>query len=149
MIGISEDLGLAMSPFKRLMASILSGILVVGLYGIWLKHIAVPGLDLLLSFVPIGIAFTLFATSGVVNAFNLVDGINGLSSYITISISIALSIIAFEVDFFSLSVFMSLIVSIVLGFDNKFSFGKDIFRRRRCLHIGSYFSLVIHNASKF
>ena len=69
-----------------------------------------------MGYFPVGIAFTLFATSGVVNAFNLIDGLNGLSSYVTISTGIALSIIAFEVNFISLTVFMVLIVSIVLGF---------------------------------
>ena len=115
-IGVSEDLGVAMSPVRRLVASLISGALVVLLYGIWLRQLSVPGVDFLMGYFPVGIAFTLFATSGVVNAFNLIDGLNGLSSYVTISTGIALSIIAFEVNFISLTVFMVLIVSIVLGF---------------------------------
>ena len=74
------------------------------------------GLDLIISFAPVGIAFTVFATSGVVNAFNLIDGINGLSSYITISTAIALSLVAFKAEFTQISLFLILLSSAVSGF---------------------------------
>ena len=50
------------------------------------------------------------------NAFNLIDGLNGLSSYVTISIAIALSIIAFQVNNAQITIFLTLLVSAVLGF---------------------------------
>ena len=40
-----------------------------------------PLVDNLLSVGLIGMIFTLIATSGVVNAFNLIDGLNGLTSF--------------------------------------------------------------------
>ena len=55
-----------------------------------------------MSYAPFGIAMTLFATTGVVNAFNLIDGINGLSSYIAISTALFLSILAVQVNTISL-----------------------------------------------
>ena len=66
----------------------------------------VPGLDSLLSFAPVAILFTIFATVGVVNAFNLVDGLNGLSSYTAISSALSLSIIAFQVSDAQFAIFL-------------------------------------------
>ena len=70
----------------------------------------------MLAAVPIGIAFTLFATVGVVNAFNLIDGINGLSGYVTISTAFALSFIAFKVNNIQIAIFLIAISATVAGF---------------------------------
>jgi UDP-N-acetylmuramyl pentapeptide phosphotransferase/UDP-N-acetylglucosamine-1-phosphate transferase len=67
-------------------------------------------------FAPFGILFTIFATVGVVNAFNLIDGLNGLSSYITVSVAFSLSIIAFQAGNTQISIFLVLLVAAVLGF---------------------------------
>ena len=67
-------------------------------------------------FAPVGIFFTIFATVGVVNAFNLIDGLNGLSSYVTLSVAVSLSIIAFESGDTQVSTFLVLVVAAVLGF---------------------------------
>ena len=69
--------------------------------------------------------FTIFATVGVVNAFNLIDGLNGLSSYVTISIACSLSIISFRVSEVQFAVFLVLLIAAVLGFlILNFPFGK-------------------------
>ncbi len=115
-VGIFEDLGFYMHPARRLGASVVSGCFVIIFYSIWLSKLAIPGIDQLLSFAPIGVIFTLFATAGVVNAFNLIDGLNGLSSYIAISTALALSIAAFEVNNVSLAIFLIMMSVSVLGF---------------------------------
>ena len=62
---------------------------------------------------------------GVVNAFNLIDGLNGLSSYVSISIAASMAIIAYQVENPQLSIFLSLLVAAVLGFlALNFPFGK-------------------------
>ena len=53
---------------------------------------------------------------GVVNAFNLIDGLNGLSSYVTVSVAVSLSIIAFQSGNTLVSTSLVLVVSAVLGF---------------------------------
>jgi UDP-N-acetylmuramyl pentapeptide phosphotransferase/UDP-N-acetylglucosamine-1-phosphate transferase len=53
---------------------------------------------------------------GVVNAFNLVDGLNGLSSYVTVSVAVSLSVIAFQAGNTQISIFLVLVVAAVLGF---------------------------------
>ena len=79
-------MGYATSPKTRLIASTIASLIALVMFGVWLKNIGVPGIDTLLNIAPIGIVFTVFATVGVVNAFNLIDGLNGLSSYMSISL---------------------------------------------------------------
>lgn len=124
-VGLAEDLGYAMSPKIRLAASAISSFVVILGFRVWLSKLGIPGVDILLMFTPFAILFTVFATVGVVNAFNLVDGLNGLSSYITISIAASLSIIAFQVGDFQAAIFLILIMPAVLGFVTlNFPFGK-------------------------
>ena len=115
-IGLAEDLGFPMSSRKRLFSSVFSGILVIYIFGVWVDYIGVPGFDYFLSFVPIALAFTLFATACVLNAFNLIDGLNGLSSYVAISTAISLSWLAFAVDHLQILFFVIIISFAVLGF---------------------------------
>ena len=114
--GLAEDLGYNMSPRTRLNASIASSFVVILLFRVWLDRLGIPGIDMLLMFAPFGILFTIFATVGVVNAFNLIDGLNGLSSYVTVSVAVSLSIIAFRAGNTQVSIFLVLVVAAVLGF---------------------------------
>ena len=115
-IGLAEDLGYSMSPRIRLFSAALSSFLAISILHVWISNVGIPGVDDLLFIVPIGILFTAFATVGVVNAFNLIDGLNGLSSYVATSTAIAISIIGFKVGDIQMVVFSTLIVSSVLGF---------------------------------
>ena len=105
-----------MSPKARLVASAVSSFIAILLFKVWLDRLGIPGVDTLLTFMPFGILFTIFATVGVVNAFNLIDGLNGLSSYVTVSVAVALSIIAFQAGNAQVSTFLVLVVASVLGF---------------------------------
>ena len=115
-VGLAEDLGYDMSPKARLIASAVSSLVAILLFKVWLKSLGIPGVDTLLMFAPFGILFTIFATVGVVNAFNLIDGLNGLSSYVTVSVAVSLSIIAFQAGNTQVSIFLVLFVAAVLGF---------------------------------
>lgn len=115
-VGLAEDLGYDMSPKSRLVASAASSLVAILLFKIWLESLGIPGVDTLLTFAPIGILFTIFAAMGVVNAFNLIDGLNGLSSYVTVSVAFSLSLIAFNAGNTQISIFLVLVVAAVLGF---------------------------------
>ena len=115
-VGLAEDLGYLMSPFKRFLASITSGVLVVWYFGVWVHGIGISIIDDLLAFGLVGLAFTLFATSGVVNAFNLIDGLNGLASFTGISVAIALSYVAFQVNQVEMLRFLFVFSACILGF---------------------------------
>ena len=116
LIGLAEDLGYSMSPKLRLIASAISSLVALLVFGVWLSSLGIPGIDALLMFAPFSIIFTIFATVGVVNAFNLIDGLNGLSSYVTISVAFSLSVIAFSADNAQIAIFLVLIIASVLGF---------------------------------
>ena len=115
-VGLAEDLGYNKTPTARLIASAASSFFAILLFKVWLESLGIPGVDTLLMFAPFGILFTIFATVGVVNAFNLIDGLNGLSSYVTVSVAVSLSIIAFQSGNTQISIFLVLLVAAVLGF---------------------------------
>ena len=125
LIGIVEDLGYPMLPKWRLLASTLSGLLVILIFQVWIESLGIIFLDYFLMIAPAGILFTIFATVGVVNAFNLIDGLNGLSSYVTISTALALSVISLQVGYFQTAIFLFLLSAAVAGFAIlNFPFGK-------------------------
>ena len=115
-VGLAEDLGYNMSSKARLIASAASSLIAILLFKVWLDSLGIPVVDTLLIFTPFGILFTIFATVGVVNAFNLIDGLNGLSSYVTVSVAFSLSIIAFQAGNPQASIFLVLLIAAVMGF---------------------------------
>ena len=121
-VGLAEDLGYEMSPKFRLVASAVSSLVAIILFKVWLSKLSIPGVDHLLMFAPVGILFTIFATVGVANAFNLIDGLNGLSSYVGLSVAFSLSIISFKAGNTQISIFLVLLIAALLGFN--FPMGK-------------------------
>ena len=114
-VGLAEDLGYRMSPKARLFAPQFPVL--------WRFYYLKSGcqtwragVDTLLMFAPFGILFTIFATVGVVNAFNLIDGLNSLSSYVTVSVRISVSFIAFNAGNMQISIFLVLVIASVMGF---------------------------------
>lgn len=80
LFGLAEDLSHRVRWQERLLATICSGVLAWWLTGIAITRLDVPGLDLLLAFAPVAVLFTALALGGVTNAFNMIDGLHGLSS---------------------------------------------------------------------
>ena len=124
-VGLTEDLGYDMSVRVRLVASAISSLIAMVLFKVWLSKLGIPGLDTLMLFAPFAILFTIFAAVGVVNSFNLIDGLNGLSGYVSISVATSLSIIAFQVGNLQFTIFYALLSASILGFlILNFPFGK-------------------------
>ena len=115
-VGLAEDLGYLMSPRKRLLAAIFSGALVIWFFDVWVKSIGIPIIDMFLSLWLIGVIFTLIAASGVVNAFNLIDGLNGLAGFTGVLVAISLSYIAFETNQSEVLRFLFVFSACILGF---------------------------------
>ena len=95
--GLAEDVFHSVTPRLRLLAAAAGGLLAASMTGLWIREIGVPWLDPLLAFAPVGILFTAFATTGIAHAFNLVDGLNGLSSGIAMLVSVSLGAMALAV----------------------------------------------------
>lgn len=97
-VGLAEDLGLFASPRRRLLAAGASAAIFVMLTGQWLQATDIPGFDQALQWAPIGIAFSILLSVGVSHAFNLIDGLNGLSGSTALASALALAYIAQGAD---------------------------------------------------
>ncbi len=114
--GLIEDLTKCVSVRKRLMATALSAVVGGILLGGWLSRLDILGVDFLMTFRIIAVLVTCFTVAGVANAFNLIDGYNGLASMVAVIILSGLSYVAHQVG--DQDIFIAALASIggVLGF---------------------------------
>jgi UDP-GlcNAc:undecaprenyl-phosphate GlcNAc-1-phosphate transferase len=125
MAGLFEDVGLGASPRARLLMAGVSSAIMILFTGATIQSGGIAWLDWILSFGPLAVVFTVFATAGVAHAFNIVDGLNGLSKAITMSVTIAYGAIAFSIGDNQLAELSVSVVIVVLGvFFVNFPFGK-------------------------
>ena len=93
-LGLLDDLYFYIRPLFRLMGASISSICAIFLLDIWLTRVDILFFDQIFFLSPVAILFTIFATTGVAHAFNLIDGLNGLSLGISLSTSFFLIVIA-------------------------------------------------------
>lgn len=114
--GLAEDLTKSVSPRRRLLFTALSAGLGIWLLDAIILRTALPGLEVLVGFLPFAMLLTVFMVTGVANAVNIIDGFNGLASMCVMMMLAALAYVAFQVgDEF---VFRASLITIgaVLGF---------------------------------
>lgn len=116
MAGLLEDLGFGVSPTKRLIATAISGLLMILFMGVWLPRLGLPGVDNLMWHWALGVPVTLLITSGVANGFNMIDGVNGLSSFTAMGAALGLSFISFQSGYADMVPLTLFLTSVVLGF---------------------------------
>lgn len=114
--GLAEDLGFRIKPVWRLFAAAVSSLIIVSTLGTTVPRTDVPGLDYLMAFFPFAALFTVFACTGVCNAFNLIDGINGLSAGVGVAAALGLAAVAAEAGLTSLVEMNLMIVAALMGF---------------------------------
>ena len=114
--GFAEDLGFGVPPKLRLGAIAISALLCAAFLPAIVSRLGVPGVDTLLAFYPLALIFTIFAASGVTNAFNLIDGLNGLASFAAVTTSVALSALAMIAGLDQLQTFYGMFAVVTLGF---------------------------------
>ena len=115
-IGLTEDLTKKISVRKRLFFTLISAALFVYFLNAHIIRLDIPGVDFLLSIPFVGAIFTIFAMTGLANAYNIIDGFNGLASMVGI---ITLLAIAYAGFLFSdtLIIYLSLVMAAsILGF---------------------------------
>ena len=93
-LGLLDDLHFKVRPLYRLLGAAISSLLAIYFLNTWLIRVDIIFLDHLFLFSPLAILFTIFATTGVSHAFNLIDGLNGLSLGISLATSFFLMVIA-------------------------------------------------------
>lgn len=116
LVGLLEDLGFNVSPRRRLLAAIVASFVVILLLGVWLPRVGIPGVDILMQSWVIGVPMTLLITAGLANGFNLIDGVNGLSSLTALTAALTMSMIAAEADYPEMVHLLLMFTMSILGF---------------------------------
>lgn len=114
--GLAEDILKDFGIAKRLLLTMLSGAFGIWLLDATLYRLDIPGVDNLIQWAPLAMAFTVFAVAGVTNAINIIDGHNGLASGFGIVVLTAMAFVSAQLgDTFLFTANLAMIGS-VLGF---------------------------------
>jgi len=115
--GLVEDLTKKVGVRLRLFATIASAGLAGLFLNAWLSSVQILGIDsLMLSYPLLAIAITCFAVGGVANAFNIIDGYNGLSAMVAVIILSGISYVAFQVSDYPIMIASLAMIGALLGF---------------------------------
>lgn len=115
--GFLEDITKRIGVKVRLIASFIAAAIAGHLLGGWLTSVQVLGIDnLMLAYPALAIGITCFAVAGVANAFNIIDGYNGLSSMVAIIILSGLTYVAFQVGDTQIMIAALAMIGALLGF---------------------------------
>ena len=90
-VGLIEDLTKKVSINKRLFYTSISTVIFIFIFDTQVTRIDIPAIDYFLRIPLIGFLFTIFAITGLSNAYNIIDGFNGLSSMVGILTLLALA----------------------------------------------------------
>jgi len=77
-LGLIDDLNISIHPLMRIFLAVPSPVMYFFLLELRVESVSVPAIDYLLSNEVFGLMFLVFAIVGIVNAFNIIDGFNGL-----------------------------------------------------------------------
>lgn len=115
--GFLEDLTKKIGVKFRLTSCVIAAAIAGYFLGGWLTSVQLLGIDnLMLAFPIIAISITCFAVAGVSNAFNIIDGYNGLSSMVGIIILSGLTYVAFQVGDHQIMVAALAMIGALFGF---------------------------------
>lgn len=123
--GLTDDLTKRVGVKARFLATICSGLIFCLVTDYHIDHIGIPGLDWFFARRLPAILFTAFAIGGVVNAFNIIDGVNGLASGTAIIVLCGFAVVAWSVGDVQILALSILLVGALGGFFlMNFPFGK-------------------------
>ena len=115
--GLAEDITKQVGVRIRLLATVLSAGLAGYFLNAWLNSVQILGIDDLMLAYPIAaIAITCFAVGGVANAFNIIDGYNGLSSMVAVIILAGIAYVAFQVGDHAIMIAAITMIGALAGF---------------------------------
>ena len=114
--GLTEDLTKQVSVQARLLATMACGVLGWVLTGLSITGANLFGLDWLLGFTVLSVAFTAFAVGGVANAINIIDGFNGLAAGTVIIILTSFGVLASALGDTDLAYTALILAGAMLGF---------------------------------
>lgn len=114
--GVLEDIGLRVSARGRLIASICSSAVAIGLFGISIAHLGFPELDFIIQNSVVASLLTIIALAGICHAFNIIDGLHGLCGFASIIIGAALAQVAVNAGQPELAQVIWVVLAAVAGF---------------------------------
>lgn len=115
--GLLEDFTKHVGVKYRLLAAVFSALCAGFLVNAWLSSLQVLGVDdLMLTYPFIAIFITCFGVAGVSNAFNIIDGYNGLSAVTAVIILSGIAYVAFKVTDHAIMIAAFAMIGALLGF---------------------------------
>ncbi len=114
--GLAEDLTKKIDVAYRFASSICSGLIFIWLFDIQSIRVDVIYLDTILKNQWLTFVFLSFAISGVSNAYNIIDGINGLASMIAIICLSAILYLSIQLNDYLLSQSVLISLGAIFGF---------------------------------
>jgi UDP-GlcNAc:undecaprenyl-phosphate/decaprenyl-phosphate GlcNAc-1-phosphate transferase len=116
LVGFAEDISKRVGILIRLFGTALSAYLIGFAFDSWIMQIDLWGIDFLLALPFIYISFTIIALSGIANAYNIIDGFNGLASMVGIITLLAISYVCFRVGDITLLIAALAMIGAIGGF---------------------------------
>lgn len=114
--GVAEDLGLRVAPLGRLAAAVLASAIAVVLTGAWIDETGLALLDPLFAWSPLAVVITIVAASTIAHAFNLIDGLNGLSGFTAVFAGLGIAATAYIVGDTEIARMAALLTAATIGF---------------------------------
>ena len=90
-IGFAEDIFKCIKVNTRILTTALSALIAIRLLGTTIETVDIRILDILLNYYWFAVCITIFAVTGLTNAYNIIDGFNGLSSMTAMITLLAMS----------------------------------------------------------
>lgn len=115
-IGLTEDLTKKVSIKIRLLLTAFSALLTCQYLNIQVARIDIPIIDLVFNIPMVSTLFTVFAITGLANAYNIIDGFNGLASMVGIITLLALGYMGFKLGDPTVMSLSFSMVAAILGF---------------------------------
>ena len=94
--GVMDDFTQRVRPSIRLAAAFVSATLGGFLLNTWVVRLDVPVVDAVFSIPAVAIMFSLLLVAGLINAFNIIDGFNGLAGGVASLILLGITYVAFK-----------------------------------------------------
>lgn len=116
LFGLAEDITRKVGVMARLLATMTSGLLAAWIMDVSITRVEIPGVDMLLGYSFVSLAFTAFCVGGLANAINIIDGFNGLASGTVIIAFCAMGLIAYQVKDHELARLCIVLAGVTLGF---------------------------------
>jgi UDP-N-acetylmuramyl pentapeptide phosphotransferase/UDP-N-acetylglucosamine-1-phosphate transferase len=114
--GLIEDITKQVGVKLRLLAAFISGVLAYVMCDVKVMGFDIPWIDPMFAYAWICIPVTAFAIAGVANAYNIIDGFNGLASMVAVICLGAIAAVAFRVEDTLIIHLCILMIAPLLGF---------------------------------